>query len=199
MFRNQKLGVQQSVHRERASQSLATNSDGKHSRASYAAFWALQRPQIRVISPSDQEQVVPLFLHYFAVEDSSSGHAVMSFMPPKIPTADDDALSATIASIGYALLSNITRSEDKLIMARKKYGDAMRIICDTLEKTTLEESCRVMRVVLLLAFFEASRPDYMRKIFQACSKMLTRNRYSPAKTHRLCPPGRNISEEPCVC
>src|ERR1700712_4949497 len=146
MFRNQGTGVQQHVHHEGESQSLLIrdpNADGNCSQISYATFWNLQKRPMRTISPSDQEKVVPLFLHYFDVEDSLSGHAVMSFMPPTIPTADDDALTCAIASVGYALLSNLTKSKDKLIMARKMYGDAMRIVCDTLAKTTSEETCRV--------------------------------------------------------
>jgi hypothetical protein len=157
IFRNQHMGVQQSVHRRREPQLLHTRdriSDAKHLHISHAAFLKHQTPLIRGLTPSDQEQVIPLFLHYFTVEDSISGHAVMSFMPPIIPTADHDALAAAVASIGYALLSNITKSREKLIMARKNYGIAMQIVCDTLGRTTSEETCRVLRVVLLLGFFE---------------------------------------------
>lgn len=156
------MGEQQSVCQRGKSQLLATGDctgTAKQLPIISAAMWGLQKPHIRSLTPSDEAQAIPLFLHYFTVEDSSSGHAVMSFMPSLIPTADHDALSAAVASVGYALLANITKSRDRSIMARRKYGVAMQIVRNTLGRTAPEETCRVLRVVVLLGFFEVCIPD----------------------------------------
>jgi hypothetical protein len=118
---------------------------------------------IRSISPSVRELVAPLFFHYFDVEEATSGHALISCLPQTISeTEDDAALSAAISSVGYALLSNFTNSSDNLIMARKNYGIAVRLTSNTLQTSIpTSETCRNIRIILILAIFEVSSRDWM--------------------------------------
>jgi hypothetical protein len=113
----------------------------------------------RTILPSAREVVIPLFFHYFAVEDTMSGHAILSCLPQTIPTVKNDidnALSAAILSVGYALLANITNTPDQLVMARREYGVAVRTTCDVIQKCAPSNTCEIVRVILLLALFEVS-------------------------------------------
>jgi hypothetical protein len=111
---------------------------------------------IRSIYPSDTELVIPIFSQYFAVEDSHCGCAFISFFPQTLSATEDDAFSAVASSIGYALLSNITNSPDKLITARQKYSVAVRLTCNALQNSTPAETCSIIRIIVLLANFEVS-------------------------------------------
>ena len=107
--------------------------------------------------PTPQRDLVPcLFFQYFTVEDKASGHSLASCLPQTIQTAENDALSAAVSSVGYALLSSMTNSSDKLIVARQKYGIAVRITSDILQSSVAKETCWIIRVILILALFEVS-------------------------------------------
>jgi hypothetical protein len=110
----------------------------------------------RSIATPDNQLAPSLFFHYFSVEDTDSGHALTSCLPEMISQAEDDALSAAVSSVGYALLSKMPHSSDKLIMARKKYGLAVRNTCSILQTYVASETCWVIRVILILALFEVS-------------------------------------------
>jgi hypothetical protein len=110
----------------------------------------------RSITPSERELVAPLFFHYFDVEDTTSGHAIISCLPKTISTAEDDVLSAAISSVGYALLSNLRNSPNVLIVARQKYAIAVRLTRNALKSSVKTETGYIVLVVLLLAIFEVS-------------------------------------------
>jgi hypothetical protein len=118
----------------------------------------MPRPN-RCISPVARELVIPLFFHYFTVEDTISGHALIDCLPQTISTTEDDALSAAVSAVGYSLLANMTNSLENLNIARKKYGQAIRIVNNSLQSTVPSETCQVVRVVILLALFEVSSCD----------------------------------------
>ena len=122
-----------------------------------ATVAAAGRPHlIRSISTSANELAIPLFFHYFTVEDTASGHALLSCLPQTISTAEDDALSAAVLSVGYSILANITNSPDKLVMARQKYGLAVRLTYKALHTSVPSETCQIVRTIVLLALFEVS-------------------------------------------
>jgi hypothetical protein len=118
-----------------------------------------RRPHLlRFISPPDRELVIPLFFYYFSVEDTTSGHALLSCLPQTISMAEDDALHAAILSVGYSILANITNSSHKLLLARREYGTAVRLTHDALETSVPSETCQIVRIIVLLAFFEVRSP-----------------------------------------
>jgi hypothetical protein len=115
------------------------------------------RPHLyRFISQPDRELAIPLFFYYFSVEDATSGHALLSCLPQAISTAEDDVLHAAVLSAGYSILANITKSSKRLLLARREYGTAVRLIHNALEKSVPSETCQIVRIILLLAFFEVS-------------------------------------------
>jgi hypothetical protein len=166
MFRDQSQEMEQKFC-QRPHDQLFSANENKSSREmadlrgvdSAKAFVACGSPLFRPITPSTGELVVPLFFHYFTVEDTASGYGLLSCLPQRISMAKDDALSAAVLSVGYSLFANITNSPDNLVMARRNYGIAVRLTSDALEKCTPSETCEITRVILLLAFFEVRYRD----------------------------------------
>jgi hypothetical protein len=138
---------------------------------------------VRSISTPESQLIPSLFFQYCAVEDTASGYALTSCLPLMVSTAEDDALSAAVSSVGYALLSRMTNSSEKLIMARQKYGTAVRTTCNILRHSVASETCWVIRVILVLALFEVGGPDLPFRIFGA-KKKLTHKSHSFVQTHR---------------
>ncbi|KAF2670780.1 hypothetical protein BT63DRAFT_201125 [Microthyrium microscopicum] len=123
------------------------------------AIFLASRPSkqnlLHSISPTATELVLPLFFNYFTVDDTASGHSLLSFLPPKLSTAPDDPLSAAVLAVGYSILANVTRSPDRLNLARQQYATAVRTTCTAIEKSSPPQSCEVVRVILMLALYEA--------------------------------------------
>jgi len=112
----------------------------------------------RSIATPERELIPFLFFQYCAVDDTASGYALTSFLAPMVLPAEDDALSAAVSSVGYALLFRMTNSPEKLIIARQKYGTAIRITCNILQSSVASETCWVIRVIIILALFEVGIP-----------------------------------------
>lgn len=166
IFRDQRPAVEQRAYLRAAAQLLEKNDDKKGQklaklvRAGSIIATVCHTPHLVRSLPTPESELVPsLFFQYFDVEDTASGHALASCLPQTISTADDDALSVAVSSVGYALLSNITKSSDKLIMARQKYGIAVRLTCNVIQTCVASETCWAVRVILILAFFEVSCRD----------------------------------------
>jgi hypothetical protein len=106
------------------------------------------------LSVPESELIPYLFFQYCAVEDTASGYALPTFLAPMVLPAQDDALSAAVSSVGYALLHRMTNSPEKLIVARQKYGTAVRLTCSILQTSVSSETCWVIRVIIILALFE---------------------------------------------
>jgi hypothetical protein len=105
--------------------------------------------------PIPEEDLVPsIFFKYFEVDDPASGHGLLSCLPARLSGTEEGALTQAILSVGYVLLARLTKSSDKLKVARQKYGEAVRLTCNALQTTVARETCGVMRVILILAFFE---------------------------------------------
>jgi Zn(2)-Cys(6) binuclear cluster domain-containing protein len=166
IFRHQRPEAEQKVYRRVAAQLLLKDGDKKSQNlptlmhvSSVTAPLCHIPHLVRSIPPSESELIPSLFFQYFDVEDAASGHALASCMPQTLTMAKDDALSMAVSSVGYALLSTMTNSSDMLIVARKKYGIAIHLICDMLQNSVASETCWVIRVILILAFFEVSGRD----------------------------------------
>jgi hypothetical protein len=153
--------VEQRVYRRAAAQVLAKDDDRKGQKLPALMHVVCHTPHlVRSISTPESELIPSLFFQYFDVEDTASGHTLASCLPQTISTAEDDALSVAVSSVGYALLSNMTNSPDKLIMARQKYGIAVRLTCNILHTSVASETCWAIRVILILAIFEVSCRDF---------------------------------------
>jgi hypothetical protein len=154
--------VELRVYHRAAAQLLTTDENVKAqklpdlTRVDPVTDYTSHTPLVRSIDTPDSVLAPALFFRYFTVEDTASGHALTSFLPQMGLTAEDDMLSAAVSSVGYALLSRMANSSDKLIMARQKYGIAVRITCNILQTSVAAETCWVIRVILILALFEVS-------------------------------------------
>ena len=163
MFRDQRPAIEQKAYFRAASQLLAKSEDKKdQTLPEFMQFgsvtaWSHHTPHLVRSIPISESGLIPsLFFQYFDVEDTASGHSLASCLPQTISDAEDDALSVAVSSVGYALLSNISKSSNKLAMARQKYGIAVRLTCNIMQTYVAPETCWVVRVILILAFFEVS-------------------------------------------
>jgi hypothetical protein len=160
--------VEQRVYRRTATELLTTNDHEKDQRLPVLMHAA---PVITLVShapplvcsiPTPESELIPtLFFQYFAVEDTTSGYSLSSCLPRAIPKTDNDPLSVAVSSLGYVLLSAMTKSPDKLILARQKYAVAVRLTCNILENSVASETCSVIRIILILALFEVSKRDLL--------------------------------------
>lgn len=119
-----------------------------------AAITARESHIHRSIPTLDSNLVPCIFHQYFQVEDIAFGHALRSCLPENIFSNEQNALSMAVASIGYALLSNLTKSPEKLFTARRKYGIAVRWTFVTVQNGKRTETCAVILVIFILALFE---------------------------------------------
>jgi hypothetical protein len=163
LFRDQRQGVEQRVHGRTENLQLSTSryhNNPKRSTLSQSnhtiAPISLGLQLTHSISPAVADLAAPLFLDYFAVEDTSSGHALISCLPERISSAEDSYLSAAISSVGYAILFNFKKSPDMLIKARRKYTTAVHLTRKALQNPTESDKYQLLLVVLLLALFEVS-------------------------------------------
>jgi hypothetical protein len=152
MFRDQTQEIEQKSRLGAVSQSCSTDS------TSFAT--ASRSHLIRSLSPEATELAFPLFFHYFNVDDIDTGHALLSCLPQTISMAEDDALSAAVLAVGYSILANTTNSADRLVMARQKYGIAVRLTYNALHTSVPSETCQIVRTIVLLALFEVSSPRF---------------------------------------
>jgi hypothetical protein len=109
------------------------------------------------LSTPENESALLLFFQYLDVQDTASGHTVSSCLPQNISTTEEDALYLAVSSIGYARLSKLTNSPERLATARQKYGRAVRKTYNFIETATVFETCAVIRVILILAMFEVDQ------------------------------------------
>ena len=147
--------------REIAHLSTTYDENGQQTEEFSHVGLAITRPSyeshlVGSILPPVGDLVTTLFFDYFAVEDITFGHAMISCLPHKIQITEDDALSAAVLSVGYALLFNVTKSSRNLSIGNQKYGEAVRLTRISLPNSARSETCRIVRVILQLAIFEVS-------------------------------------------
>jgi hypothetical protein len=196
--------VEQRIYCRAAAQLLANDDPRKDQKfttlahAGVVAASVYEPPHLaRSLPPLETDLIHSLFFQYFDVEDTASGHALASCLPQTISTSENDALSVAVSSVGCVLLSKMTNSSDKLIMARQKYGTAVRLTCNILQTTVASETCLVIRVILILAIFEVSCPNSLfQNVWFEITESLIHDSYSPVQTRCARQQGQFILKGP---
>jgi hypothetical protein len=68
--------------------------------------------------------------------------------------SEDETLRSAVASVGLAALSNIRKDEAILRGARERYGQAIRVIQNTLRSKKAYQVDGTMKMILMVALFE---------------------------------------------
>jgi hypothetical protein len=109
------------------------------------------------ISPSIEEIVIPFFLNYFSVGSICLSHILKPCLLQSTQGAEENFLTAAVLSVAYAILSNLRNSPETIIIARRKYGKAIRLTWDALQDLTVSSKFNsISMAVMLLALFEVS-------------------------------------------
>lgn len=168
IFRDQNQWVAQKYHRGRTREETQTRDikDGRdggqslisgNSTTPNTQFPSHSGPNlIRAISFPTEELIIPFFLDYFAADRNELSQYIMSRLNRTLGGAEDRVLSAAVTSVGYAVLSNIQNSPHDRIVARQRYGTAVRLTTLTLQGSIPCDTNSLLAAIILLSTFEVS-------------------------------------------
>lgn len=102
-----------------------------------------------------EEQATCFFFRNFIFPDAGSSRPPLSCMPVIFKQESASSpLSAIVASIGMAGMSNLKKSPDIMVLARQKHVSALRLINSSIRDPESAKSDQMLIAVLLLGLFE---------------------------------------------
>jgi hypothetical protein len=88
--------------------------------------------------------------------DTKTGQVNPSQSPLWKAISDNFSLCNAVSSVGFAGLSNVSKSKTHMIIARKKYAQALQEITSVLNNASEADLGKTFKAVMMLAAFEVS-------------------------------------------
>jgi hypothetical protein len=110
----------------------------------------------RIICPGKEELVISLVFRYFSLEGTNLSRLFRPCLSSRLKSAEAKALSAAVLSMGHAMLSNIKTSPEYLVIARRKYGEAVYRTRIAIQDPASLSMSNMLVLLFLLAMFEVS-------------------------------------------
>jgi hypothetical protein len=111
---------------------------------------------------TSEELIVPLVFHYFSVGDADPSGGLMPGLQHMLTKSKDPVLSTAIDSLGYAVLSNIRRSPNDLVIANRTYETARGLIQQAVNDPPKANATSLIVTIVLLAMFEVGFPTFLK-------------------------------------
>ncbi|KAG9239468.1 hypothetical protein BJ875DRAFT_448170 [Amylocarpus encephaloides] len=106
-------------------------------------------------TPADDEGIKFFFTHYVSVvSTNSAGQVILTSSPLWDAVSSNTSFYNAVSSVGFAGLSNVTKDQGHMIVARKKYAVALDEIKALLKSAPKQHLDGAFKSVLTLAVFE---------------------------------------------
>jgi hypothetical protein len=107
------------------------------------------------LTPDEDKGIAFFFAHYVMISSHSTGERIKYKTTPFWPRLRTNKFFINaVSSVGLAALSNVTKDEAIMVVARQKYSTLMRYVAkalENLEEVDLEDT---LKAVMVLAMFE---------------------------------------------